>query len=68
MKKKFTYIVYKMNDEATEIVVEKAVENSDYDNFVKELPKDSCRYAVFDFAYETKGEGQGRNKILFFFW
>ncbi|TPX32914.1 hypothetical protein SmJEL517_g04086 [Synchytrium microbalum] len=68
LKKKYTYIVYKMNDEATEIVVEKAVEGSNYETFVKELPKDACRYAVFDFAYETKGEGQGRNKILFFFW
>ncbi|TPX41006.1 hypothetical protein SeLEV6574_g06293 [Synchytrium endobioticum] len=68
LKKKYAYIIYKMNDEATEIVVEKAVESGDYDTFVSELPKDACRYAVFDFAFETKDEGQGRNKLLFVFW
>ncbi|KAJ3285805.1 cofilin [Borealophlyctis nickersoniae] len=67
LKKKYRYIVYKMSDDMKEIVVEKTVEGADYDDFVKSLPPNECRYCVYDFQYDTSGEGQ-RNKILFYVW
>lgn len=59
--------MYKISDDSSTIVVEKTAESSDYDTFVSELPKDECRYAVYDFEYEKPGEGQ-RNKICFMAW
>jgi len=60
-----------MNDDFTEIVVDKVVDNSKtYDDFItelKNLPKEECRYAVFDFEWETS-EGGKRNKICFYVW
>jgi cofilin len=67
LKKKFRFIIFKMTDDLKEIGVEKAVEGADYDAFVHSLPNDQCRYGVFDFQYETAGEGT-RNKILFYTW
>jgi cofilin len=60
-------VTFKISDDNTEIVVEKRVENADYDKFVSALPPNECRYAVFDFEYDTEGEGK-RNKILFYVW
>lgn len=48
-------------------MVEKTVESGDYDSFIDALPTDECRYAVYDFEYNTGGEGK-RNKILFYVW
>lgn len=67
LKKKYRFIIYKINDNNTEIVVEKTVEDADYDTFVASLPADQCRYCVYDFQYDTAGEGI-RNKILFYVW
>ncbi|KAI9095928.1 hypothetical protein DFS34DRAFT_594941 [Phlyctochytrium arcticum] len=67
LKKKYRFILYKINDTNTEIAVEKTVENADYEAFVTSLPADQCRYCVYDFQYDTSGEGI-RNKILFYVW
>jgi cofilin len=67
LKKKYKFIVFKMSDDCKEIVVEKTVESGSYDDFVGSLPAEGCRYCVFDFQYETDGEGT-RNKILFYTW
>ena len=67
LKKKYKFIVYKLNGDNSSVVVEKAAETATYDEFVASLPKGECRYAVFDFEYEKPGEGQ-RNKICFFAW
>ncbi len=67
LKKKFKYIIYKLADDSSAIVVEKVVESGKYDAFVAALPKDDCRYAVYDFDFEKPGEGQ-RNKICFYAW
>ncbi|KAJ1822214.1 cofilin [Coemansia sp. S610] len=37
-----------------------------YESFVKLLPENECRYAVYDFAYQK--DGSDRNKILFYAW
>jgi cofilin len=67
LKKKFKFIILKISDDAKEIVVEKTVESANYDDFVSSLPIDGCRYCIYDFQYDTAGEGT-RNKILFYTW
>lgn len=64
---KHKYVIFKLNDDLTEVVVDfKAEANATYDDFVGKLPENDCRYVVFDFEYNA-GEGQ-RNKILFVVW
>lgn len=69
LRKKYRYVIYKLNDDNTSIVIEKKVESCDkYENFLGELPEDDCRYAVYDFEFEkSPGEGM-RNKICFIVW
>jgi cofilin len=67
LKHKYKYITFKLNDAFTEVVVDQAVENGTYDDFVGTLQETECRYAVFDFDYEKEGEGK-RNKIIFISW
>lgn len=68
MGRKYTYIIYKLNDAKTEIVVEKTSSDLDYDAFLADLPEDDCRYAVYNLEYELpNGEGK-RDKIIFFLW
>ena len=67
LKKKYKFIIFKMSDDNKEIVVEKTVESAKYDDFVASLPAEGCRYCVYDFQYDTAGEGT-RNKILFYTW
>ncbi|EXX63923.1 Cof1p [Rhizophagus irregularis DAOM 197198w] len=65
LKKKYKYILYKLDDSYKSIVLEKAVEEATYDDFVSELTSSGPRYAVYDFDYEKPGEGQ-RSKIAFY--
>ncbi|KAI9202759.1 uncharacterized protein BJ171DRAFT_166760 [Polychytrium aggregatum] len=67
IRKKYRYVVYRLTDNATEITVERKVEQANYEDFVNSLPPNECRYVVYDFQYETSGEGT-RNKILFYVW
>jgi len=61
------YALFKLNDTQTEVVVDStAAPGATYEEFVKALPPNDCRYAVFDFEYEQ--EGGARNKILFVVW
>lgn len=67
LRKKYKYILYKLDDYNRSIVLEKAVEEATYDEFVNDLTSRGPRYAVYDFDYEKPGEGQ-RNKIAFYSW
>jgi cofilin len=63
----YKYVVCKMNDSLTEIVVEKTgAPNATYDEFLAQLPANDSRYAVVDFDYEE--EGAKRDKIVFALW
>lgn len=66
LKKSYRYILFKLSDDFTSIEVDKTSEKGTYEEFVKSLPKDACRYAVFDFEYSTN-DGP-RNKLLFYTW
>ncbi|CAI2187458.1 18001_t:CDS:2 [Funneliformis geosporum] len=67
LKKKYKYLLYKLDDDNKSIILEKAVEESTYDDFIGILTSSGPRYAVYDFEYEKPGEGQ-RNKIAFYSW
>jgi len=63
---KHKYIIYNLNKDNTEIVVEKTSKDTDYDTFLGDLPEAECRWAVYDFEYEK--DGGKRNKLVFFSW
>ena len=67
MKKKYTYIIFTLSPDSTEIVVDKAVKQEDYDEFIKDLPETECRWAIYDFGFQ-KEDGSLRNKITFLSW
>merc|ERR1711964_849999 len=65
---KSRYIIFKLNDTNTEIVVEqKGAPEAKWDDFVKALPPNDCRYAAYDFEFTVEDGGQ-REKILFVLW
>ncbi|CAK5284052.1 unnamed protein product [Mycena citricolor] len=67
LKKKTKYIIFNLNKDNTEIVVEKTSELTDYDEFLKDLPETEPRWAVYDFEFEKEGAGK-RNKLVFYSW
>lgn len=67
LRKTSRYIIYKLNDKKTEIVIDKSSSDTDYETFLADLPENDCRWAVYDFAYSAV-EGGDRNKIVFISW
>ncbi|KAF9282628.1 cofilin [Linnemannia elongata] len=67
LKKTHKYIIYKISDDLETIEVVKTSSDEDYDNFLKELPSEDCRWAVYDFAFKS-ADGGDRNKIVFYSW
>ncbi|KAA8571759.1 hypothetical protein EYC84_001733 [Monilinia fructicola] len=79
LQKKIKWIVYKINDEGTKVVVDTSSESADWEPFrevlvnAKALNKNKTqgkgpRYAVYDFNYDlANGEGQ-RTKLTFISW
>lgn len=62
------YVIFKMSDDLKEVVFEKvSAAGATYADFEAELPKNDCRYAVYDFAFKAE-DGGDRNKILFVLW
>ncbi|KAH8657150.1 cofilin [Tricladium varicosporioides] len=80
LNKKIKFIIYKLSDDYTEIVVEESSENGDWEVFREKLVAAQSinvktkkvgkgpRYAVYDFHYDlASGEGS-RSKITFIAW
>ncbi|KAH9980312.1 actin depolymerizing factor [Lactifluus volemus] len=67
LKKTHKYIIFMLNKEKTEVIVEKTSSSADYDDFLTCLPESECRWAVYDFGFENE-EGAKRNKIIFYSW
>jgi len=67
LKKKYKYILYKLGDNNTSIVLGKKVEEATYDDFISDLTSGGPCYAVYDFDYEKPGDGR-RSKIAFYSW
>jgi len=69
IKHLYSYIQMKITDDLKEIEVEKCVESSsaNWDQFVAQLPKDDCRYIVYDFHFST-GKSGDREQLIFIPW
>ncbi len=67
LHKKDKYIIFALNKDNTEIIVEKKSESTDYEDFLKDLPEDHPRWAVYDFNFEVEDGGK-RNKLVFISW
>lgn len=65
--KAYKYIIFNLNKDNTEIIVEKTSASTDYGDFLADLPKTECRWAVYDFEFEKQGAGK-RNKLCFISW
>ncbi|CAE6486765.1 unnamed protein product [Rhizoctonia solani] len=65
--KKKKYVIFKLSEDMKQIVVDKTSDDPSYETFVKDLPEDEPRWAVYDVQYEKSGAGQ-RNKLTFFSW
>nr|BAJ19027.1 cofilin [Entamoeba invadens] len=64
---KWRYILFKLNDKMTEIVVDKTAPfDETYEDFTKALPPKSARYGVYHLQY-NQGSGK-REKIIFYLW
>eukprot|EP00179_Madagascaria_erythrocladioides_P000829 CAMPEP_0198316494 /NCGR_PEP_ID=MMETSP1450-20131203/6366_1 /TAXON_ID=753684 ORGANISM="Madagascaria erythrocladiodes, Strain CCMP3234" /NCGR_SAMPLE_ID=MMETSP1450 /ASSEMBLY_ACC=CAM_ASM_001115 /LENGTH=140 /DNA_ID=CAMNT_0044019653 /DNA_START=147 /DNA_END=569 /DNA_ORIENTATION=+ len=63
---KYKFVIYKIDMGQESVVVEEAATEGDYDTFKSKLPADDCRYAVYDFEYDT--DGGKRQSILFVLW
>lgn len=67
-KRKFRYIVFKMNEAGQNIVVDSFGEpDKTYDEFIALFPENSCRYGLYDHDF-TDDEGCKKSKIVFFAW
>jgi len=67
LKKDAQFLVFKMNQNNTEIILEKKGERgTPYDEFLTHLPADDCRYAVCDIKYSTP-DGE-RDKLILYLW
>ncbi|CAN0909478.1 Actin-depolymerizing factor 2, partial [Linum grandiflorum] len=67
-KRTYRYIVYKIEEQQKQVMVEKLGEPTDsYDDFSASLPADECRYAVYDFDYVTEDNRQ-ISRIIFVAW
>ncbi|EPQ51060.1 actin depolymerizing factor, partial [Gloeophyllum trabeum ATCC 11539] len=67
LRKTMKYIIFNLNKDNTEIIVEKKSDSSNYEEFLADLPENECRWAVYDFEYEKEGGGK-RNKLCFIAW
>ncbi|KAI5800203.1 hypothetical protein DFH27DRAFT_72899 [Peziza echinospora] len=65
--RKHKYIIYKLNGNNTTIEVEKTSSDSNYEQFIADLPENDCRFAVYDIEYELGDEGK-RSKICLITW
>lgn len=68
MKKAYRYIIFKMDQAAQKITVEKlGGPEESYEEFTNSLPEKDCRYAIYDFDFVTEDNLQ-KSKIFFIAW
>ncbi|XP_019165597.1 PREDICTED: actin-depolymerizing factor 5 [Ipomoea nil] len=67
-KKVHRYIVFKIDEKSRLVTVDKVGgAGESYDDLAASLPKDDCRYAVFDFDFVTVDNCR-KSKIFFIAW
>jgi cofilin len=63
-----SFIIYKINDKKTKIIVEKTGEVGEgYDEFVESLPENEPRYGAIDIKFETD-DGRETSKLVMITW
>jgi cofilin len=74
-QRSLSYIIYKLNDSGTEIIVEatgtydpEAHDEWNYTAFTRRLPENECRWAVYEFQFDVEAGLIKRNKTLFIAW
>jgi cofilin len=68
MGSKYRYMLFKVSDDKKSIILDKKGDNNlSYQDFVKNLPQNDCRYGVVNFEYTTESDGK-RAKIVFVVW
>jgi len=72
IKSEFKYIIFRLNPDMTEIVVDKmAPKEATYDEFIADLKEaetaKECRWAVVDFQYKTRSM-MTKNKLVYYTW
>jgi cofilin len=60
------YVIFTLNKDSTEIVVEKVSSSTDYDDFLMDLPETECRLAVYNFEWQE--ERSRKRKLTFISW
>ena len=65
MKRAHRYMILKVNEDKTAIVIEKlGARDETFDQFKENMPKDQGRYAIYELEYTTH-DGRIESKILF---
>jgi cofilin len=69
IKHMHSYVQMKLTADLREIEVEKMVPagTGSYEEFVQQLPADDCRYAIYDFHFDT-GKAGSREQLIFIVW
>lgn len=75
--RQYRAVIYRVSPDLRSVVVEKTLPSSnitkrsahdDWREFAKEhLPRDDCRYAAYDFEFNTAETGK-KNKVIFLLW
>ena len=65
LKKAYKFVVYKLNDDNTEVVVETTSTDESYDAFLDALPENECRYATLDVKNPKPNLS---DKLVFLLW
>ena len=66
LRKSHRYMQMKVSDDKSTIVIEKQVEQSSWDDFISQLPKDEGRFVVYDYPRPKKADGTGAGDVLIF--
>jgi cofilin len=62
---KAKYIIYKIDGPS--IVSDVIGESADWADFIKDIPADDCRYALYDMDF-TSGDDRAMNKLVMISW
>ncbi|KAH3764860.1 cofilin [Pelomyxa schiedti] len=69
LKQNKRYIILSFSADARRITLETVGERpATWEEFCAKLPKDDCRYAVFDYEFSLGGGEGDRSKLLFVLW
>lgn len=66
-QKMLSYIIYTVNENRTEIIVQNTSDSREYQDFVEELDPQECRWGVYDFEFENDN-GDRRNTLVLMSW